>query len=56
MVQRNHSNMIYYYIIVGTGPASAVMANTLTDDRKTSVLVLEAEENNDTDQAIQDSK
>ena len=35
------------YIIVETGPAGAVMANTLKNDKKTSVLILEAGENNE---------
>jgi choline dehydrogenase len=44
------------YIVVGTGPAGAVIAKTLTDDKKTSVLVLEAGENNDKDKPIRDSR
>src|SRR3954449_350655 len=44
------------FIVVGTGPAGAVIAKTLTDDKKTSVLVLEAGENNDRDQPIRDSR
>ncbi|SFD64924.1 GMC oxidoreductase [Bacillus sp. OV194] len=44
------------YIVVGTGPAGAVIAKTLTDDKKTSVLVLEAGENNDKDTPISDSR
>ncbi|WP_248924573.1 GMC family oxidoreductase [Paenibacillus hamazuiensis] len=43
------------YIIVGTGPAGAVIAKTLTDNKKTSVLVLEAGGKNDRDKAIRDS-
>src|SRR3954453_10557005 len=42
------------YIVVGTGPAGAVIAKTLTDDKETSVLVLEAGENNDKDRQIAD--
>ncbi|WP_442951525.1 NAD(P)-binding protein [Paenibacillus sp. GYB004] len=37
------------YVVIGTGPAGAVIAKTLSDDRKTSVLVLEAGENKDND-------
>ncbi|MEF2968695.1 GMC family oxidoreductase [Paenibacillus sp. M1] len=47
--------LTFDYIVVGTGPAGAVIAKTLTDNKKTSVLVLEAGENNDHDTAIRDS-
>jgi choline dehydrogenase len=43
------------YIVIGTGPSGAVIAKTLTDHKKTSVLVLEAGENNDRDRPIRDS-
>lgn len=43
------------YIVVGTGPAGAVLAKILSDDKKTSVLVLEAGENRDKDVPIRDS-
>lgn len=46
---------IYDYIVIGTGPAGAVIAKTLTDDKKTSVLLVEAGENNDRDKPIRDS-
>ena len=49
------TNFIFDYIIVGTGPAGAVLAKTLSDDKKTSVLVLESGENNDKDKPIRDS-
>jgi choline dehydrogenase len=52
----SHSMNIFDFIVVGTGPAGAVIAKTLTDDKKTSVLVLEAGENNDRDQPIRDSR
>ncbi|MFA1738130.1 NAD(P)-binding protein [Lysinibacillus fusiformis] len=51
-----HSNKIYDFIVVGTGPAGAVIAKTLTDNKKNSVLVLEAGENNDKDVPIRDSR
>jgi choline dehydrogenase len=52
----DQSKIFFDYIVVGTGPAGAVMAKTLTDDKKTSVLVLEAGENNDRDKPIRDSR
>lgn len=52
----NQSKNFFDYIVVGTGPAGAVIAKTLTDDKKTSVLVLEAGENNDQDKPIRDSR
>lgn len=53
---KNSSSNTFDYIVVGTGPAGAVIAKTLTDDKKTSVLVLEAGENNDKDKPISDSR
>lgn len=47
--------LIFDYIVVGTGPAGAVIAKTLTDDKRTSVLMLEAGSNNDRDRPIRDS-
>ncbi|MFP5116062.1 GMC family oxidoreductase [Bacillaceae bacterium C204] len=52
----DQSKIFFDYIVVGTGPAGAVIAKTLTDDKKTSVLVLEAGENNDRDKPIRDSR
>ncbi|MBO9599710.1 MAG: GMC family oxidoreductase [Cohnella sp.] len=48
--------LIFDYIVIGTGPAGAVIAKTLTDDRKTSVLLVEAGENNDRDEPIRNSE
>ncbi|NGP59348.1 GMC family oxidoreductase [Paenibacillus thiaminolyticus] len=47
--------MTFDYIVVGTGPAGAVLAKILSDDKKTSVLVLEAGSNRDKDVPIRDS-
>jgi len=54
-LQKNSEKLNFDYIVVGTGPSGAVIAKTLTDDKKTSVLVLEAGENNDEDKPIRDS-
>lgn len=50
-----NKKLTFDYIVVGTGPAGAVMAKILTDNKKTSVLVLEAGDNNDKDKPIRDS-
>lgn len=55
MNQGTDSHSMFDYIIVGTGPAGAVLARKLTDDKKTSVLVLEAGDNNSGEQPIRDS-
>lgn len=49
------NHILFDYIVIGTGPAGAVIAKTLSDDRKTSVLLVEAGENNDKDKPIRDS-
>lgn len=47
--------LIFDYIIVGTGPVGAVLAKMLSDNKRTSVLVLEAGGNQDRDLPIRDS-
>lgn len=51
-VRKNSEKLIFDYVIIGTGPAGAVIAKNLTDNKKTSVLVLEAGENNDKDEPL----
>ncbi|PTM57504.1 GMC family oxidoreductase [Desmospora activa] len=51
----NDQKQYFDYIVIGTGPAGAVIAKTLSNDKKTSVLVLEAGDNNDRDRPIKDS-
>ncbi len=53
--QRKSGGLTFDYIVIGTGPAGAVIAKILTDDKKTTVLVLEAGENKDRDRPIRDS-
>ncbi|MDF2803727.1 MAG: dehydrogenase [Anaerocolumna sp.] len=47
------SDLIFDYIIIGTGPSGAVMAKTLSDNPNISVLVLEAGDNNTNELPIQ---
>lgn len=53
--KKKDGKIIFDYIVVGSGPAGSVLAKKLTDDKKTSVLVLEAGENNDRDTPISNS-
>ncbi|OCA91838.1 GMC family oxidoreductase [Pseudobacillus wudalianchiensis] len=55
-MDQHESKNIFDFIVVGTGPAGAVIAKTLTDDKQTSLLLLEAGENDDRDQPIRDSR
>ena len=50
-----NEELTFDYIVIGTGPSGAVIAKTLSDDKKSSVLVLEAGGNHDRDQPIRDS-
>jgi choline dehydrogenase len=54
-ITKKSGKLVFDYIVIGTGPAGAVIAKTLTDDKKSSVLVVEAGENNDRDKPIKDS-
>ncbi len=55
MNQGNDERSTFDYIVIGTGPAGSVLAKKLTDDKKTSVLVLEAGDNNSGDRPVRDS-
>lgn len=48
-------NMSFDYVIVGTGPAGCVLAKELSENRRNTVLLIEAGENNDNDVLIRDS-
>ncbi|WP_276356097.1 GMC family oxidoreductase [Cohnella caldifontis] len=54
-MENSGRKLVFDYIVVGTGPAGAVMAKTLTDDKSSSVLVLEAGPKKDRDTPIKDS-
>jgi choline dehydrogenase len=55
MNQSEKNKPIFDYVVVGTGPAGAVIAKKLTDDNRTSVLILEAGDNNSNEIPIRDS-
>jgi choline dehydrogenase len=42
MGEKHNLRRIFDYVIIGAGSAGGIIAKELTDDRKTSVLVLEA--------------
>ncbi|MEK4024805.1 hypothetical protein [Sporosarcina sp. FSL W7-1283] len=48
-------NLTFDYIVIGTGPAGSVISKKLTDDKKTSLLVLEAGDHNSGEQPIRNS-
>lgn len=54
--QANNGKPKFDYIVVGTGPAGAVIAKKLTDNKKTSLLALEAGDNNSREIPIRDSR
>lgn len=56
MNQWGNERLTFDYIVVGTGPAGAVIAKRLTDDKRTSVLVLEAGDNNSNEIPIRESQ
>ena len=56
LIKLNRENELTVdYIVVGTGPAGSVLAKKLTDDKKTSLLALEAGDNNSSEKPIRDS-
>lgn len=55
MERESNNKLVYDYVVVGTGPAGSVIAKKLTDDRMTSLLALEAGDNNSTEQPIRNS-
>lgn len=56
MEQRNVDKLTFDYILVGTGTAGSIIAKRLTDDKQTSLLTLEAGDNNSKERPIRDSR
>lgn len=56
MYQSKNKKLTFDYVVVGTGPAGAVIAKRLTDDKKTSLLALEAGDNNSREIPVRDSR
>lgn len=54
--QRNVDKLTFDYILVGTGTAGSIIAKRLTDDKQTSLLTLEAGDNNSKERPIRDSR
>ncbi len=52
MENNTDTDLMFDYIIIGTGPSGAIMAKTLSDNQNVSVLVLEAGENNTREEPI----
>lgn len=46
---------MFDYIVIGTGPGGATLAKKLTDDKRISLLLLEAGDNNSEDRPVRDS-
>lgn len=55
MEEWKNDGLTYDYIVVGTGPAGAVLAKKLTDDKRSSLLALEAGDNNSNEIPIRNS-
>lgn len=56
MENKNKTQNTYDYIVIGTGTAGSVLAKKLTDDLKTSLLSIEAGDNNSKERPIRDSR
>lgn len=56
MEEKNKPDNSFDYIVIGTGTAGSVLAKKLTDDHKTSLLSLEAGDNNSDERPIRDSR
>src|SRR5699024_12817104 len=56
MENKDKTQNTYDYIVIGTGTAGSVLAKKLTDDLKTSLLSIEAGDNNSKERPIRDSR